>query len=218
MTLKALIFDFDGVILDSETPEYTIWQTMFARFGVEIPMQEWERGMGSSLDAFNPLVFLEERLGAAIDRPLLKQEHHTLLLDALTRQAAMPGIESTIQAARQQGLKLAVASSSGIEWVKGNLERLGLLSHFDVLCTSEDVAVVKPHPALYRLALERLHVAPHEAAAIEDSPNGIRAAKAADLFCVAVPTPISSGLNLSHGRCRGVLLGASAPGEAQEIG
>jgi putative hydrolase of the HAD superfamily len=198
MTLKALIFDFDGVIIDTETPEYQIWQWMFARFGVDIPLSDWEKGMGSSLDAFDPLVYLEQRLEKPMDRRALKQEHHQALLDALSRQHALPGIEAMILAARRQGMKLAVASSSGIDWVQGNLDRLGLLKNFDALCTSEDVELVKPHPALYQLAVSRLGISAKEAVAFEDSPNGIRAANAARIFCVAIPTPISASLDLTH--------------------
>lgn len=197
MTLRALIFDFDGVIIDSETPEYAIWQSILARYEVDLPLEDWERGMGSSLDAFDPLVFLEQRLGERVDRQALKQEHRGLLLADLAGRPPLPGVLETLIAAKQAGLRVGLASSSGIDWVRGNLERLGLLPYFGVLCTSEDVRLVKPDPALYRLALERLEVDSSQAVAFEDSPNGIRAARAAGIFVVAIPTPVSVHLDLS---------------------
>jgi len=197
MTLRALIFDFDGVIIDSETPEYQIWQSILARFEVDLPLDDWERGMGSSLDAFDPLVYLEQRLGRKVDRQALKQEHRQLLLADLAGRLPLPGVRETLIAANQSCLRVGLASSSGIAWVRDNLERLGLLAYFDVLCTSEDVEQVKPDPALYRLALERLQVDSSQSVAFEDSPNGIRAARAAGIYCIAIPTPVSAGLDLS---------------------
>ncbi|HMN60570.1 MAG TPA: HAD family hydrolase [Anaerolinea sp.] len=198
MTLQALIFDFDGVIIDTETPEYEIWQTILARFEVDLPLEDWERGIGSSLDAFDPVVFLEQRLEKKVDRQSLKEEHRGLLLADLAGRPPLPGVLETLIAAKQTGLLVGLASSSGIDWVRGNLERLGLLAYFDVLCTSEDVGQVKPDPALYRLALERLGISGNQAVAFEDSPNGIRAARAAGIYVVAIPTPVSIRLDLSQ--------------------
>jgi HAD superfamily hydrolase (TIGR01509 family) len=198
MPLKALIFDFDGIIIDSETPEYLTWQRIYAGFGVDLPMQAWEKGMGSSLEAFDPPVYLEKCLGRPVDRPALREKQRKLLLEILYSQPPLPGVEEYLHRAKELGLKVAVASSSGIEWVRGNLERLGLLPNFHELCTNEDVTVVKPDPALYGLALTRLGVDANQAVAIEDSPNGIRAARAAGIFCLAVPTSVSRDLDLSQ--------------------
>jgi beta-phosphoglucomutase-like phosphatase (HAD superfamily) len=93
-------------------------------------------------------------------------------------------------------VKLAVASSSSRAWVAGHLQRLGVLERFEVLKCSDDVERVKPDPALYRAACEHLGVPPARAVAIEDSPNGILAAKRAGLFCVAVPNALTGRLVL----------------------
>jgi HAD superfamily hydrolase (TIGR01509 family) len=198
MPLKAIIFDFDGVIIDSETPEYHSWQQVCRHFDVDIPLDVWEKGMGSSLDAFNPLVYLEQCLGKPVDRPTLLAEQRQLLWEVLGSQPPLPGIQEYLHCASQKGLKVAIASSSSRDWVRGNLERLNLLSYFHVLCNSDDVLQVKPDPALYLLALERLGVSAEDAMAIEDSPNGVRAARDAGIFCVAVPTPVSGLLDLSQ--------------------
>lgn len=198
MSLKALVFDFDGVIIDSKTPEYQTWQEIFAQFGHDLPMHAWEKGMGSSLDAFNPIVYLEQCLGEPVDRQALLDSQRKLLLDILSGQPPLPGVEEYLVRANELNIKVAVASSSGLDWVRGNLERLGLLPYFHQLCTKEDVQVVKPDPALYSLALTRLGVQAHEAVGIEDSPNGIRAARAAGIYCLAVPTPVSQLLDISQ--------------------
>ena len=111
------------------------------------------------------------------------------------------GATELIAQAKDAGLALAVASSSSFGWVSGHLDRLGLLPAFDAVCTRDHVAETKPHPALYLLALERLGVAPCDAFAVEDSPNGVAAAKAAGLRCVAAPNPLTAGMDLRHADC-----------------
>ena len=108
-----------------------------------------------------------------------------------------PGVRDYLDAARRLGLGLAVASSSSRRWVAGHLERLGLADRFDVLRCAEDVTRVKPHPDLYVAALKALGAAPVAAIALEDSPNGVLAAKRAGLFCVAVPNPLTAKLDLT---------------------
>jgi beta-phosphoglucomutase-like phosphatase (HAD superfamily) len=112
-------------------------------------------------------------------------------------QPLLPGVEACIASARAKGLMLAVASSSTEQWVRGNLTKFGLLEKFDAICTRDYVGgAVKPDPALYLLALERLGVAADEAIAFEDSPHGVLAAKRAGIFCVAVPNPLTKELSL----------------------
>jgi putative hydrolase of the HAD superfamily len=100
-----------------------------------------------------------------------------------------------LQEASAFDLRVGIASSSDRGWVKGHLKRAGLTEHFDVFATADDVDRVKPDPAVYRVALERLGVAPEEALAVEDSPNGLAAARAAGVACVAVPAAMTVGLN-----------------------
>lgn len=196
-TLKAILFDFDGVIIDSETPEYQIWQNILARFGVSLPLHAWARGVGSSLDAFDPLTYLEEKIGQPVDRQILLQEHKKQLEEALQDKPPLPGVRETILSAYRLGLRLAIASSASKPWVTTHLKKLGLTSYFHTICTQEDVPEVKPAPHLYRLALHRLGILTSEAIIIEDSPNGILAARQAGVFCIAVPNPVSSQLDLS---------------------
>jgi HAD superfamily hydrolase (TIGR01509 family) len=107
-------------------------------------------------------------------------------------------VEQYLQDARRLGLKIGLASSSSCAWVTGHLRRLGLLDYFDCICARDDVRLTKPDPQLYTLAASRLEVDPGEAVAIEDSPNGILAAKRAGLHCLAVPNELTRQLSLDQ--------------------
>jgi len=116
----------------------------------------------------------------------------------VTAQPILPGVEDYLHLAKVENLKLGIASSSNRRWVAGNLKRLELLEYFDVIHTSDDVEKTKPDPALYSLALQSLGIKPEEAIVLEDSPNGVRAAKSAKIFTVAIPNPLTAQLDLSQ--------------------
>ena len=120
----------------------------------------------------------------------------------LSAQSIRPGVVETLQTARRIGLKIGLASSSPCRWVTGNLERLGLIDYFECIRCQDDVQLTKPDPELYLAAAACLEVPPVEAIAIEDSPNGVTAAKRAGMFCVAVPNDLTSGLRLDHADLR----------------
>jgi len=196
--LQGLIFDFDGLILETELPIFQSWRQLFTEYGAELELGTWVRCVGSSYDAFNPALHLEEQIGTAVDREAL---HRRAQIDSnviIDNQQPLPGVQSLLEDARQHHLKLAVASSSDAAWVHRHLQRLNLEKYFLAVCTSDDVAEVKPNPALYQLALQQLDLQPAEAIAFEDSPNGIRAARLAGLRCIAVPNPVTQSLDFSH--------------------
>jgi putative hydrolase of the HAD superfamily len=114
----------------------------------------------------------------------------------MKEQPLLPGIAACVSSAKGRGMKLAIASSSTQKWVTHNLRRFNLLEQFDAVCTRDYVDAVKPDPALYLMALEKLGVRSDEAIAFEDSPNGILAAKRAGIFCVAIPNPLTKDLSL----------------------
>jgi len=198
MTIKGLIFDFDGLILDTEIPEYEAWQEIYSRYNCRLELQEYARCLGSSNAAFDPLHHLQSLVCHPIDLPAIQEEQRRLALQVTLEQPVLPGILEYLTTAREAGLRLAVASSSPLWWVGGHIDRLGLRAYFDCIRTSEDVARVKPAPDLYQNALGCLGIAPQEAIALEDSPNGITAAQRAGIFCVAVPNALSARLDTSH--------------------
>jgi HAD superfamily hydrolase (TIGR01509 family) len=194
---KAIVFDFDGLILDTEGPVYRSWLEVYQAHGEELPFERWVQIVGSTTIGFHPQRHLEERLGRPLPQEVLEQRigRRTELVLA---EKVLPGVVELIDAARAAGIKLGVASSSTEEWVTGHLARLGILDRFDCVRCRDDVANAKPEPDLYLAVLECLGVTAGEAFAIEDSPNGIAAAKSAGLRCVAIPNPITSGLDLTQ--------------------
>ncbi|MBK8900895.1 MAG: HAD-IA family hydrolase [Anaerolineaceae bacterium] len=195
--IRALIFDFDGLIFDSETPDFVSWQETFAEHGVELAREVWNAQIGAI--TFNPYLHLEELLGRPLDREAVHTVRKTRDNELLAAQTILPGVEAYLEQAQALGLKIAIASSSDHDWVDGHLQRLGLFDWFEQIHCSDDVGGVgKPDPAVYRAAVAALGVAPHEALALEDSPNGVRAAKAAGVWCTAVPNQMTRDLNFDH--------------------
>jgi HAD superfamily hydrolase (TIGR01509 family) len=199
--IQALIFDFDGLILDTETPEFRIWEDIYDEHGFEFPRDEWGKIIGgdghSSFDAAEHLsLLLEGRLDAASLRQRNHTESHELILTLHPR----PGVMDYIREAKQLGLKLAIASSSDRKWVQTHARRIDVLDHFDQVITREDVGPgrIKPNPDLFLTALDRLEVPQEAAVVFEDSPNGVLAAKRAGIFVVAVPNDVTSMLSLDH--------------------
>jgi len=199
--IRALIFDFDGLILETEEPIYRSWKEVYEARGVALPFDLWVRTVGSSNQAFHPQRYLEERLGVPLSQDVLDRRV-ARRAEMVLAEPLRPGVVDMAKAARARGMKVGVASSSSRDWVKGHLGRLGILDRFDCVVCRDDVEHVKPEPDLYLASLACLGVAAAEAVAIEDSPNGVTAAKRAGLGCVAVPNRITSSLDLSQADLR----------------
>lgn len=195
--VRAIVFDFDGLILETEEPIYRSWVEVYRAHGEELPFDRWVEIVGSTTSRFHPQHHLEARLGRPLSAEVLERRIGRRT-EMILAQGALPGVVDHIEAARKMGLKLGVASSSTQEWVRAHLERLGILDRFDCLRCRDDVAQAKPEPDLYVAVLEGLGTKAEEAIAIEDSPNGIVAAKSAGLRCVAVPNAITARLDLSQ--------------------
>jgi HAD superfamily hydrolase (TIGR01509 family) len=196
--IRAIIFDFDGLILDTEGPVYQSWRDLFAEFNHDLPFSTWSIFIGTMEVPYEPYDLLEKQLGRTVDRQVLEQkrQHHedSLILE----KTIMPGVERYIEDSLRIGLKLGIASSSSCAWVTGHLDRLGLLHNFTCIKAADDVEITKPDPALYLAALSCLEVSNSQAIAFEDSPNGIMAAKRAGLTCIAVPNPLTRQMNLEQ--------------------
>ncbi|RIH87016.1 Phosphorylated carbohydrates phosphatase [Meiothermus luteus] len=196
--MQALIFDFDGTILDTESSEFRAWQEVYWTYGAELSLDYWLPFVGNNSLPFDPVGHLEALLGVGLDRAEVEARVERRKAELNRELKPLPGVVEYIEAAQAMGLGLALASSSSRAWVEGHLGRLGLLSAFQVVCTKEDVALTKPDPALFLRAAEALGVRPRQALAIEDSLNGVRAARAAGAFTVAVPNPITRHLDLGE--------------------
>lgn len=192
--IKAIVFDFDGLILDTETPEYESFQAMYKDHGIELPLELWGKCIGTDGSMFDPYAHLEACLGQPIDREQARLTRRERYEASMEGQKLRPGVTDYLKQAKTLGLRVALASSSSRAWVTGYLKKYGLLDQFECIRTREDVVKVKPDPALYLSALQALGIRPEEAVAFEDSPNGALAAKAAGMFCVIVPNSITRTL------------------------
>ena len=196
--VNALIFDFDGVILDTETPDFSTWQEVFRDHGTELDRSVWTSLIGRGHGAFDMYGHLEERAARTVDREPVGIERRRRYLELVASNPLLPGVLDYVLGAKRIGLKLGLASSASRNWVDGHLTARDLIHHFDCIKGSDDVANVKPDPELYLSALEQLDARAESSMAIEDSPVGVAAAKAAGLFCVAVPNPMTTGLPLEE--------------------
>ena len=197
MSLKAAIFDFDGLILDTEHAEFDAWQSIYREHGVELAFADWSICIGTA-GAFDPYAHLEKLTGRVVDRPRLKERYRAYDLGLLAKMDLLPGVQERLKEAKGLGLKLAIASSSDEAWVEDHLRQRGLWHEFDAILVRNERLPAKPRPDIYLAALAALQVQPGEAVALEDSMNGIAAAKAAGIYCIAIPNEITRRLDLSR--------------------
>lgn len=196
--IKALIFDFDGTIFDSEITEYLSWKETYEAFGVTLPQDMWLNSIGG-VGLFDPYEHLEKLVGRSLDKETILTNRRRRDEALTAQQVIMPGVTAYLQEAKQLGLKTAVASSSPHSWVDAGLERLGIADQFDWVSCRDDVGgKAKPNPDVYLAALAGLAVTADEALALEDSPNGMAAAQAAGIFCVVVPNQLTSQLQFEQ--------------------
>jgi HAD superfamily hydrolase (TIGR01509 family) len=196
--IRALVFDFDGLILDTETPDFLSWKEVYEAHGGTLPLTVWHNNIGAA-HLFDPYAYLEEQLGRPLDRELIRMQRRQRDDALLAEQTVLPGVAAYLEEARQMGLKIGLASSSRHHWVDSHLARLGLIEWFDVIRCRDDVGGRgKPDPAVYLAAIDALDVEPRHTVALEDSPNGVLAAKEAGLFCVAVPNQMTRQLRFDR--------------------
>ncbi len=202
--IAGLIFDFDGLIVDTETPALESWRQIYAEHGFDLGLDVWAGALGTNhgFDALEHLVGLvggsdNARAVALRAEAAAVLARRQALKDSLSAgQAVLPGVESLLDQADVQGMPCAVASSSSYRWVGGWLERLGLLGRFVCVRSSDDVERTKPDPALFLSAAACLGLPASACLVLEDSPNGILAARAAGCPVVAVPGAITRRLTL----------------------
>jgi HAD superfamily hydrolase (TIGR01509 family) len=198
----ALIFDFDGLMVDTESPAYESWLEIYREYNCEFPFARWSAVLGGSGAEFDPCAYLAEQTGQVLDHDAIRARRWQRKLDLTAGQPLLPGVAMYVHEAKRLGLQVGVASSSSRRWVGGHLERLAFGDQFDTIICADDVAHVKPAPDIYLAAVARLNVLPQQAIAFEDAPNGLLAAKRAGLFCIAVPNPLTGQLPLDHADMR----------------
>jgi HAD superfamily hydrolase (TIGR01509 family) len=196
--IRAVVFDFDGLILDTEGPVLIAWQEAFAAHGCRpLTTEEWAQEIGTA-GALDLVALLQERATRAVDLDAMQERRRARRDELLAAEMVLPGVREWLDEADALGLEVAIASSSPPDWVEPHLERLEMRHRFaSVVCCGDGIAA-KPAPDTYLAACAAIDVAPGESLAVEDSPHGVTAAKQAGLRCVAVPHAITEQLDLSH--------------------
>jgi len=187
---EAVIFDMDGVLVNSEPLYVEVEQTNFRQLGLEISEDEHQTYQGTATDRMWELI--KERHG--VEQPvkdLVKMTNNliTPYFNSLEKMEAMPGVEKLIKKLKEKGIPLALASSSYADVIEIILQKTGLKKYFDVVVDSQLAGASKPEPEIFLLAAQKLGVQPEKCIVIEDSTNGIKAAKAAGMFCIAFSGP-----------------------------
>ena len=199
-TLGAIIFDFDGTIVDSEAVDVAVWREAYAEVGLVFPLERWVDLIGRAVPQgggfFDAYAELEQRTGQA--RSALRERRHRRILELVRAGPTRAGVQRLMDQAGDAGVALAVASSATRDWVQGHLDARGLTPRLTAIVTADQVGYRgKPEPDVFLEALSRLDVPAAEAIAIEDSPHGVTAARAAGLFTVAVPNDITRALSFA---------------------
>jgi putative hydrolase of the HAD superfamily len=184
-------------VLDTERGEFEEWRATFRERGLELTLDVYQHTVGT-VGGFDPCAYLAERTGEEFDHEALREQVWARNKVRCESEAILPGVVDRLREAREAGMRTGVASSSPSSWVEGWLERHGIRDLFDTVCTSDDVRAVKPAPDLYLLAARRIGAEPAACVAFEDSPNGIRAARAAGMRCVAIPNALTRHLPLGE--------------------
>jgi HAD superfamily hydrolase (TIGR01509 family) len=198
----AVVSDFDGLILDTETPLYQAWHRTFAQYGVNpIPLDEWNQSLGRADDdplLIDPIDRLLDAVGPGLSVQEAQQTRRRHRDELLSGQDLRPGIIGLLDEADQLRVPIALASSSPIDWIERHLAPRELLSRFAAVSCAGNGVPGKPDPAVYLAACAAVNATPRRSLAFEDSPNGATAAKDAGMFCVVVPNQLGAELDFSH--------------------
>ena len=188
MGIDALVFDFDGLLVDTETASLRVWQYLWRRYGLELDVATFFAPHGGDVIA-ERYARLAEAVGPTFDQDDAHNARLTYRQEVHATLELAAGIARWLDEARDLGIRLAVASSSPRDWVVDHLTRVGYLDRFELLACGDEAGTYKPDPGVYLLALERLGVPAERALAFEDTVHGVAAANAAGLRCVAIPHP-----------------------------
>lgn len=191
--IKAIIFDFDGLVLDTETVWYEAYQEVLKeQFQFDLSIEEFSKCVGSSDTGL--FSYLKQEIGNHVEAEELRKSTSEIHRKNIKEIKAREGVEDYLRDAKKAGLKVALATSSTRNWAVTHLTNLGLLSYFDHLITQDDVEHIKPAPDLFLKALKVLEVEPNEAVVLEDSLNGLLAAQASNIRTVIIPNPVTESL------------------------
>lgn len=201
LPFEAIIFDHDGTLVDTELPDFLAWQALYEEMGATIEIDYWGKtvaGYAAGYETlFNELIELQHR-DYKTTKATLQQRLETLWKKTHESVELMPGVKPLLSQLHTAGYRLGVASASERSWVERWLTQFELLSDFEHIATIDNVTRNKPAPDIYLFAASQFGVAPHRCLVFEDTPTGIRAAKAAGMTVVAVPNIATKNSDLSQ--------------------
>ena len=198
MPVSAVLFDFDGILVDTEWEIYQAWLETFQQHGQDLPLSLYTRCIGSDFDAWSPKLHLEDLTQLQFDWIKMDERRQIRIRSALEEQGPISGVVDVLKLLGELGIPISVVSSSSHHWVDGWLEKLGLSAFFQEIVCKGDAPKIKPAPDLFLEASRRLKVDPSDCLVIEDSLNGLNAAKAAGMMAWIVPNRVTSGLDFSQ--------------------
>ncbi len=187
---RALVFDFDGLIVDTERATYEVWRALYREYNAELTVTDWLQAVGH-VGNFDPRHHLNQTLGRALDWQSLNHRIEHNIQASISQLAPLPGVYDLMVNARESGWKIGVASNSDLSWVGSGLARLDLAHLVHTVRTRDDVTRHKPHPDVYLAVMEALDADPSSSIAFEDSAPGAEAARAAGLYVIAVPNSLT---------------------------
>jgi HAD superfamily hydrolase (TIGR01509 family) len=193
----AVLFDFDGVLVDTEWAIYQAWLRTFEAHGHDLPLGIYTRCIGSDFATWSPKTHLEDLSGMAFDWHDLDAQRQQEIMRDLEHQGPMLGVVALLDQLAAAGIRCAVVSSSSHAWVDGWLVRLALSHRFETVVCRGDAPRIKPAPDLYQEAAKRLQLKPEQCLVIEDSLNGAKAAMAAEMTVWIVPNRVTTGLDFA---------------------
>lgn len=195
--IKAIVFDFDGVCLDTESARYRSWNAIYSLYNCELPLDEWMKNIGRAKNISDPFELLEHCVGCRLNYTEVHDIHKKNEVEITNRMPFMPGFKERLMEAKALGISCAIASSSSHHWVDGHLKYRSIFHCFSTIICREDVEKHKPDPMPYTTALKKLGVQPEHAVAVEDSPLGVASARSAGMYVIAVPSPMTAAMDFS---------------------
>lgn len=198
MKPSALLFDFDGVILDTEWSIYQSMQNVFLENGHDLPLTDYVQCIGSDFNTWSPEKHLEKLTGKTFDWKKIGTTRNKWIRQEIAKLDPMPGVRETLAYCLEKNIPCAVVSSSSHDWVDPWLQKLGLTSYFQEIVGRGDAPKIKPAPDLYLEGVRRINLPASECLVIEDSLNGLKAAHQAGCPVAAIPNRITSCIDFSE--------------------
>lgn len=197
--IRAVIFDFDGLVVDTESTGYLTWKEIFDQHGHHLPAERYAQAVGTDFltGGYDPRRDLEQLTGQTFDWDAMEITRRARESDLRKLLLTLPGVRDRLSEARSLGMKTAIASSSPRWWIDSWMEQLAIRDQFDHISTVDDTGKVKPDPSLFLHAATNLGVDVTEAVIFEDSLNGLMAAQSAGIRCIVAPGPMTRHLDFT---------------------